>query len=89
MRNLGGVIIAAINTPISATASNTQAEDTTQNPTSVLVEPGTQVVHVTLKFRGVTFDPNVLYDGLNSAYGTVACEDSTLARGCYRFLIEA
>lgn len=85
--------MTVINTPISATATNTQAEDTVQNPTQVV--GGTdgasgQIVHVTLRFTGgLTFDPNVLYDGINSAYGTVASIKETVARDTYIFNIEA
>lgn len=79
----------AINTPVSASNTNTQAEDTVQNPTAVNTAPETKTVHVTLVFRGVNFDPNTLYDGLNSAYGTVASVKGTLARRCYIFQIEA
>lgn len=81
--------MAAINTPITAAATNTQAEDTVQNPTIVNTAPETKIVNVTLIFRGVNFDPNVLYDGLNSAYGTVASTKATLARRTYIFTIEA
>jgi hypothetical protein len=81
--------LPAINTPVSATATNTQAEDTVQNPTSTAPDPETRVVHVSLILKGVTFDPNVLYDGLNSAYGTVASTKDSVARGTYIFTIEA
>lgn len=81
--------MAAINTPVSATATNTQAEDTVQNPTAVNTAPETKVVHVSLIFKGVDWDPNVLYDGLNTAYGTVASTKDSVARGTYIFTIEA
>ena len=79
----------AINTPVTATATNTMAEDVKINPTVANTAPETKVVHVTLVFRGVTFDPNVLYDGLNTAYGTVASVKSQFARNCYIIQIEA
>ena len=75
--------MTAIETVITAAATNTQMEDTVQNPTIVNTLPETKNVFVTLRFRGVNFDPNVLYDGLNSAYGTVASVKGTTARGCY------
>jgi hypothetical protein len=81
--------LPAINTPVSASNTNTQAEDTVQNPTAVNTAPETKIVNVTLVFKGVNFDPNVLYDGLNTAYGTVASVKSSLARRTYIFQIEA
>jgi hypothetical protein len=46
-------------------------------------------VFVTLRFRGQNFDPNVLYDGLNSAFATVASAHESVARNCYVFDISA
>lgn len=72
---------------LGATATEAQADDEVRNP-----DPAgrpRQVVHVTLVFDGVTCDTGDLYDALNAAYGTVAYEKNTVARGTYIFNISA
>lgn len=75
---------------ISAAATNTQAEDTTQNPVTTVSTgvPGNQIAHISLIFKGIDVDPNTIYDMVNSAYGTVASVKETVARGTYIFVIE-
>ena len=78
-----------IGTVISASATNTQAEDTVQNPVIDNDAPETKIIHVTLRYRGVDFNANTLYDGLNSAFGTVASVNNSVSRGCFVFDISA
>ena len=77
--------MAAIETVISQTATNTQVQDTVQNPTTTLVDPGRGVVHISLILRGDNIDPNEIYDGIASTLGTVASVKSTVARNTWIF----
>ena len=83
--------MANINTPISAAATNTQAEDTVQNPTTV--NDGNlhgNVFFLTLVFGpGRTCDPNAIYDMVDGTYGTVASQKETVARNSMILKIEA
>lgn len=84
--------MTAINTPIADTATNTQAEDTVQNPVTTVSTttgaPGRHIAHIALVFNGINVDPNTIYDMVNSAYGTVASVKATVARNTYIFDIE-
>lgn len=83
--------MANINTVVSAAATNTQAEDTTQNPVTTVSTnvPGNHIVHISLRFSGVNVDPNAIYDMIDGTYGTVASVKGTVARNTYIFQIEA
>jgi hypothetical protein len=80
--------MAAINTPVSQTATNTQVQDTVQNPTTTLTAPEGGVVHITLQFRGDNIDPNEIYDIIAAGLGTVASVKGTVARNTWIFLCE-
>lgn len=57
-----------IESVLTATQSEADADDSQLSPTQT---QDTAVVHVTLRFDGVDFDPSDLYDMLNTQYGTV------------------
>ena len=78
--------MANISTVKDATATNTDVDDDTLNPT--VTNTGRTVVHVTLTFDGVNFDPNALYDALDAGYGTVA-SDKVNSHNIYNFVISA
>lgn len=80
--------MAVTNTVQTASATNTQIDDSVLNPT-VTNTTGRQVVHVTLVFDGVDFIPDDVFDALNAEYGTVATDKNVNARGCYIFTISA
>ena len=76
--------MAAINTPVSAAATNTEIDANT----TVVNTNGRHIVHVTLVFDGVDFVPDDLYDALDTEYGTVAYGKNTCGdRGTYVFNI--
>ena len=70
-----------------ATATNTEMDDDNVNPASNVANDF--IVHCTLKFRGVEFIPNDLYDALDAEWGTVSSDKGTQARNCFEFVIEA
>jgi hypothetical protein len=74
---------------LGASATNTQIDDDTQNPTDAVSTTGRRVVHVTLVFDGVDFNPDALYDALDAGYATVGYEKNVAARGTYIFNIAA
>lgn len=82
--------MANINTPISAAATNTQVEDTVQNPTTTVSTgaPGNHVFHLSLIFKGINVDPNQIYDMVDGTFGTVASVKGTVARNTHVYVIE-
>lgn len=72
--------------PLSATQTEARCDDTAVGPTQTQQR---RIVHCTLVFDGVDFDPSTLYDALNASWGTVATEKDEMARGCYIFTITA
>lgn len=60
--------------PLSAAATRT-ALDAIPAKTVATAGP---VVTVTLKFKGVAYDPVAVYDALDAAYGTVATDRDSL-----------
>ena len=72
--------------PLSAAA--TEAAMDAQGTRTIT---GRQVVHVTLVFDGVAWNPGAFYDTLNAAYGTVSslrdAFDPSISQGNYEFLI--
>ena len=75
-----------IETTQTATAFNTDIDNDTLNPST---DANTDSkVYITLHFHGVAFDPNALYDALDSAYGTVS-SNRVPARNTYEFDIRA
>jgi hypothetical protein len=78
----------AIETPQTATASEAEADDTLNNPAQTWQH---NVMHITLKFDGVSPDPSAIYDMLNTQFGTVATEKGAGGnnRGTYIYKISA
>ena len=75
--------MAAINTPVSASATNTEID-----ANQTVANNGRHIVHATLIFDGVDFVPDDLYDALDTEYGTVAYDKDTCGdRGTYIFNI--
>jgi hypothetical protein len=72
--------------PLSAANTEARLDDTAVGPTQTHQR---RIVHATLIFDGVDFDPSNLYDALNASWGTVATEKDEMARGCYIFHITA
>jgi len=70
--------------PVGATATEAQIDNDALNPPR---SSNRQVVHVTLQFEGVTFNPDTLYDALNSAYGTVTGGKNVQSRDTHIFII--
>jgi hypothetical protein len=77
--------MAAIESVKTATLTNTEMDDGVQNPDQTEVRSR---VHITLIFdQGTTtFQPDNIYDMLDSQYGTVTT-DKVNARGTYVFRI--
>jgi hypothetical protein len=48
-----------------------------------------RVVHVSLVFDGIDFDPDDIYDALDAEYPVVAYEKNQAARGCFIFNLSA
>lgn len=71
----------------TASETNTMLDDDVQNPPITNLQR--RVVHVTLVFDGVSFDPDALFDALNAGYGTVAYEKNQAARGTFIFNISS
>lgn len=65
--------------------------DATQTRAALAAAPAqTQqgaIVHVALRFNGVTFTPTALFDALDAAYPTVTSDKDTVERGTYQFTI--
>ena len=70
--------------PLTATQTREQIEDTVRNPVRN-AEP--VIVHVDLKFAGTEYDPAVLYDALDAAYGNVGSDKDSLAGGTLQFTV--
>lgn len=70
--------------PLTAAQTNTAIDNDTLNPTQT---NNRAVVHVTLVFEGVSFNPDNLYDALDAQYGTVSYEKDQASRGTYIFNI--
>jgi hypothetical protein len=78
-------------TVTDASATNTQMDNATRNP-NVVATAGTgsenkKIVHITLEVRGVTLDPDNIYDMLDSQFAVVQSPKSSLARNCWIFEI--
>lgn len=84
--------IANINTPISATQTAEQMENTVKNPETAVggdVTTG-NMVHITLRFTGgQTIKPKEIMEMVDAKYGTVASVKNSVARGTYIFNIES
>lgn len=70
-------------TPAATVTS--QMGNTSLNPVQTVSSTGIRVVHVTLTFNGISFDPAVLQAGLDATYTTVASKKTYQDRGCYDF----
>lgn len=83
--------MANINTPITAAATSTQLDDTTQNPTTT--SPSTthgKCLYITLVYGpGVTCDPEAVYDLIEGGFTTVASQKELVARDTMILKIEA
>lgn len=64
--------------------NSTQMANTGLNPVRTASR---KIVHVTLQFDGVNFDPNALRSALDTAYGTVASDKDVMSRDTYIFNI--
>lgn len=69
----------------TASETNTMVDNDVQNPTVTNLQR--TVVHCTLVFDGLDFNPNDLYDALDAEYDVVAYEKNQAARGCFVFNI--
>lgn len=67
---------AALNTQLGASATKA-------------VAGSGPIVTVTLKFKGVTYDPQDIYEALNAQYGTVTSDRDTQGQGALEFTIAA
>lgn len=70
--------------PQSAAATRTKLTERSTNPTS---NADPTIVTVTLKYKGVTYTPEAVYDALDAAYGTVATDKDANSRGNLHFTI--
>lgn len=78
--------MANIETVSSATAINAVVDNNTLNPASTHKNA---IVHITLKFRDVTFTPDDLYDALDAQWPVVASSKTSLSHNHFDFTITA
>ena len=73
--------------PLTAAEVQTQLAEEVQNNPDQNQAP--TVVHVTLKFDGVTFDASDLYAALDTIYPVIKSDRDHVGRGNYHFTITA
>ena len=76
----------AIEAPLTVAASNAELDDSQLNPD---ITNNDSIVHLTLKFEGVSVNPDNIYDMVDAQYGTVYSEKGAGGNttGCYIFKI--